>query len=492
MTEKISPLQTLLNQRGKDRNLIIKNADGMIVVNSEGIVLYVNPAAEELMGRDSERIIGQTFGYLAEDGMTNEIEIIHPGKGILYAEMRVVEIEWDENVAFLASLRDITLRKEVETELAESEHRYRSLVRTYRALFDTSPDGVIIQQTGKLLFANPAFQTIFGIENLEERMDRSIEFPIAPVDRDRVLNINHARESGKKATTAYGYTGRREDGTEFPVEATAGRFELEDKPATMVILRDVTRRKAMQEYLVQNERLAAVGQMATGVAFEINTPLSNISLLADNLLETTRNEKAIKILKQIHEQVDLTAGIIRNLQETLEHGEIPQIELIDLHEVIEEALTGMELPQWVELERRLVKEAPIVAADAAQLQEAIVHLVRNAMEALKGKKSGSVAVATQIKQDKVEMIIADNGFGIPGKHRSRIFEPFFTTKPPGQGAGLGLSLVQRNISAIGGSIGLFTELERGTAITITLPLRHRDDPYRPGVPDTYKGRGEGQ
>jgi PAS domain S-box-containing protein len=162
-----------------------------------------------------------------------------------------MEFEGEEYVC--GFVRDITERKETEKALQISEARFRTL-------FETSPDGVIIDQDGILLYANPAYQQMFGIDDLQKRLGQPYAPIIAPQDLQRVLAISAAREAGEEAPTTYEFTGKRADGVEFSVEVTAAPYEHEGRPAAMAILRDITERKRTHQALLQSEASLAEAQ----------------------------------------------------------------------------------------------------------------------------------------------------------------------------------------------------------------------------------------
>ncbi len=145
------------------------------------------------------------------------------------------------------SKRELAYREEAEEALRKSEERFRTL-------FEVSPDGVLIDQKGSLIYANPAYQRMFGISDIQSRIGMPYEPIIDSEDIERVLAISAAREAGEPAPTNYEYTGRREDGTLFPVAVTAAPFVYNGRPATMAILRDVSERKQAEEALRESEK----------------------------------------------------------------------------------------------------------------------------------------------------------------------------------------------------------------------------------------------
>jgi len=165
--------------------------------------------------------------------------------------------ESGKTIHIIGIVQDITERKRVEETLRESEERFRILI-------ETSPDGILIDQDGSLIFANSAYQQMFSIKDLSRRLGKPYSPIIAPRDRERVLAISAAREAGEVIPTTYEFTGRRADGAEFPVEVTAARLVHNEQPATMAILRDITKRKQVEEELRESEeRFRVIAETAT-------------------------------------------------------------------------------------------------------------------------------------------------------------------------------------------------------------------------------------
>jgi len=224
-----------------------------------------------------------------------------------------------------------------------------------------------------------------------------------------------------------------------------------------------------QKKLVQQEKLATIGQMATGLAHELNTPLTyimgNVELLQTQGLGETQQESLRSIGKG--------AERIQNLAQALLAFSRPaheELEPIDVNEVVER---GLELCHYhllkggVRLLKELAPSLPQVAGIANQLEVALINLVVNAIHAMDGE--GELRVATCLRGAEVEISVADDGPGIPSEIQSSLFEPFVTTKPEGKGTGLGLSTVLMVAERHGGRIEFTTAPAKGTTFRLTLP-----------------------
>jgi signal transduction histidine kinase len=248
----------------------------------------------------------------------------------------------------------------------------------------------------------------------------------------------------------------------------------------VVILKDVNVIKEQQERLRQSARLADIGQLAAGVAHEINTPLASIALRAESLLRSAKDERLQAVeafknfpryLQTIDEEIFRCKKIIGALLE-FSRARPPEKRLTDLNALAEKAaeLVGhqMKLKQ-IGLALRLQPQLPALHADDGQLRQVLIALLMNALDATPA--GGHVEIET--RQDgggTVVLTVADDGAGIPSDHLDKIFSPFFTTKPVGQGTGLGLAICHGIVAAHGGEIRVDSEVGRGTRVSLALPI----------------------
>jgi two-component system, NtrC family, sensor kinase len=243
--------------------------------------------------------------------------------------------------------------------------------------------------------------------------------------------------------------------------------------------KDVSGQREQQERLQQASRLADVGQLAAGVAHEINTPLASIALRAEALLRHVDDpglgshqafEKFPRYLRAIDEEIFRCKKIIGALLD-FSRSRPPEVRSTDLNAVCESAtdLLGhqMRLKQ-VRLDLRLQPGLARLQADEGQLRQVLVALLINALDA--SGASGTVRVETSREADGVRLVVADEGAGISPENLDKVFTPFFTTKPPGRGTGLGLAVCHGVVTAHGGRIEIQSEVGRGTRVSVLLPL----------------------
>jgi|Deesub1362B_J571_1020462.scaffolds.fasta_scaffold00565_9 signal transduction histidine kinase/HAMP domain-containing protein len=221
--------------------------------------------------------------------------------------------------------------------------------------------------------------------------------------------------------------------------------------------------------LLHAERLATIGTLASGVAHEINNPITSIMLDAERIRDEMLDEKEVKeIAKGIVKQVERIQRITRSLLMFSRHAEMEARE-VDLNQIVEESLNVLKPKlKRVTVEKRLEK-LPHVWGDPAQLQQVFVNLILNAVQAM--PDGGRLTVITRREGREVVAEVSDTGVGIPEEHLSKIFDPFFTTKKVGEGTGLGLSICLGIVERHNGRIEVKSKVGEGTTFTVCLPLR---------------------
>jgi two-component system, NtrC family, sensor kinase len=270
-----------------------------------------------------------------------------------------------------------------------------------------------------------------------------------------------------------GYAGARADAGEIP-------FLEEERELLQEIARQVgiiveargrsEERRLLEEQLRHADRLATLGKLTAGVAHELNGPIGSVLGFAELVSESPGiSEQAVSDLERIRQAALLAREIIRQLMffgRQMPPGRAP----VSVNEVVEDALAllqprlGLEA---VELVRDLAPGLPTVIAEHGQLQQVVVNLVINAVQAM--PQGGRLCVTTSAQSGKVQIVVEDSGVGMTPEIMRQIFEPFFTTKDVGQGTGLGLSVVHGIITAHGGSVSVASEPGRGARFTVQLP-----------------------
>lgn len=361
---------------------------------------------------------------------------------------------------------DRTLR-----QLAESEERYRSLV-------ELTPDAILVHAMGEILFANPMALQVFNTD-LDSLVGRSVLTLIPESEHANVQERFSRAAPGKVRAEHKMY---RLDGTQFDAEVVGTTIIFHDRDCRLLVIRDVSDRREVQEQLVQTAKLATLGEMAAGLVHELSQPLNIIRLTAEGALLFLERGKATpewqaQQLQLIADQSQRTAEIIDDIRIFSRRDNAP-LQVFDAVGAIRSALTVIEgqlRPDGIELITDLSRNPVPVRGRRVQLEQVIMNLLSNAQHALKEKRErdgdtgpSRISVSSRQAGDHLIIRVADNGPGIPAAVRERIFEPFFTTKEAGRGTGLGLSVSFGIINAMNGRLELESS-RQGACFVITLP-----------------------
>jgi signal transduction histidine kinase len=233
-----------------------------------------------------------------------------------------------------------------------------------------------------------------------------------------------------------------------------------------------------QEQLVQKEKLASVGQLAAGVAHEINNPLGTIMLLSDVLYkEAAAQDPRRDDLEMITEQARRCKGIVFDLLSFARENRV-MAQQTDVNQLIESIVaeeSAKENYAKIKVDKKLYPRLPIIQADPDQLRQCLVNLMVNAADAMTENGGGTLTITTRQRDSlHVEVCVSDTGPGMSEEVQSKLFTPFFTTKPPGKGTGLGLSIIYGIVKMHRGDISVRSQEGQGSEFTVVLPIRLPD------------------
>ncbi len=360
------------------------------------------------------------------------------------------------------------------------EHQLRRVV-------DAALDGmVVINAAGTVLLYNAACERLFGY-SAQEVLGNNVNLLMTPRDRGNhdtyirnYLRTGRARVIGKGRDV----TGRRKDGTTVPLRLSVG--ELRDdanEPLFIGTLHDLTetlrtraRIAELQSELMQVARANAVGEMGSALAHELTQPLSAVVGFVEAsaaLLDRAGGKASAKVREYMDQAVtqSLRAGdVVRLLREFTARGDTER-SVKDINVVVEETCRLATLgtaADGIDLELNLAADLPPVLIDHVQIQQVVLNLVRNSVDALSDVEAPTIAVATAPGQEAVEVVVNDNGPGLSPEIRERVFEPFVSSKP--DGIGIGLSICRTIVEAHGGRIGVDSDTDRGTAFRFSVPV----------------------
>jgi PAS domain S-box-containing protein len=372
---------------------------------------------------------------------------------------------------------ELSERKRAQEALRESEEKYSTVA-------ESSLTGIYIDQNGKILFANKTFAEIYGYSRQELVGMESWKL-VHPDDRAWIDEMRTKRLKGEKAPSEYEARGLTKDGKTIWIVRRNTRIDYGGKPAILGNIVDITESRAKEAQLIQASKMSTLGEMATGVAHELNQPLSSIQLGADffrNMATEGRQippEELAYVSEQMTQQVARAVKIIDHMRQFGRKAEI-QRERIDINQPLRAvfALLGEQLRvRGIKVKLNLEDDLPPVLADSNRLEQVFIDLVVNARDAMGDERErldvktteNTLTVTTFQEHGKIAVTIADTGPGVPDGLKEKIFEPFFTSKEVGKGTGLGLSISYGIINDYDGTIEVASEVEKGATFKITLP-----------------------
>ncbi|WP_022853626.1 c-type heme family protein [Thermodesulfatator atlanticus] len=374
----------------------------------------------------------------------------------------------DDNIEKMAaSLEDLAIEvKRIHTELKKSEQKYRSL-------FESSQDAILMwNQERKLVDINPSGLKLFGF------LDKSEALQIETIeqlfwDHQEALELLEKLER-EGQIKEFETTVVDRGGNRYQILITASKaIDLGGLVLYEGIFRDITEKKLMEKHIITTEKLAAVGQLAAGLAHEINNSLSVIKCYA-NLLTKVNNldEQAQKDLEIIKKHVKLSQDILQNLLNFSRPAEYKKA-YVNVNEIIEEVVSVFASrfkKRSISLVLDLSPEAPALFLDRDKIKQVFMNMILNAVQAI--ERDGLIEIKTIFNKARQEVVIKirDTGSGIPETIIDKIFDPFFTTKAPGEGTGLGLSVSYGIVKDHDGKIFVESKVGEGTTFTIVFPV----------------------
>jgi PAS domain S-box-containing protein len=528
--------EALRSERGMLHALIDNVPDFMYVKDLESRFLVANSHVARVVGANSvEELLGKTdFDFYpleqARGFYEDEQNVIRSGQPLYNREEKGADSAGNEidilttkvpvrdstgYVIGIAGIgRDITARKKIENELLEAERKYRGIYdNAIIGIFQSTPDG-------RILSMNQAMARIYGYDSPEEMIagvpDLAHQAYVDPKHRDDLRLL--MEKNG--ATQNFEHEALRKDGSKFWISMSAVAIRENG-----VVVRyegtgqDVTERKQLQVQLLQAQKLESVGQLAAGIAHEINTPtqyigdnvrflkdafqdikklLANYERLLSAANDNTLSREIIQevaaavklvdtgyLLDEIPKAIDQTLeGVIRvaaivGAMKEFSHPDTKEKIPLDLNHAINSTIT-VARNEWkyvADLETEFDTSLPLVSCLPGEFNQVILNLIVNAAHAIAdvvkkgGPEKGKITVQTRNCTEWIEIRIQDTGTGIPKKAQSRIFDPFFTTKEIGKGTGQGLAIARSVIvDKHGGSIHFETDEGKGTTFIIRLPL----------------------
>jgi histidine kinase len=385
-----------------------------------------------------------------------------------------IKDERGEIVAAMEMSLDVTQTKLLEEELKKSEKKYH-------AIFDNIPNPVFVldMNTLEILDCNASVKVVYGYKK-EDLLQKSFLRFFKPEEKDRYATlmktssvINQARHVNKDGDTLF--VNIRVSPSEYPGEKVL-----------LVTTSDITQRLETEQQLIQASKMATLGEMATGVAHELNQPLSVIKTASRFFMKKINKKEKIKdeilftMSEEIDSYVDRATNIINHMREFGRKSDLtPQ--KVQINETLKKAfeILGQQLKvRGIEVVWDLEQDLPLIMAEPQRLEQVFINLLINARDAIDEKWQSpqapegvkKIILKTRSSSNRIMVEINDTGTGIPKAILDRIYEPFFTTKKVGQGTGLGLSISYGIIQECKGSMKVVSNKDGGAGFILTFPI----------------------
>ncbi|MGE4297715.1 MAG: PAS domain S-box protein [Desulfovibrionaceae bacterium] len=384
-----------------------------------------------------------------------------------------------EVVAAMEMSLDITPRKQLEQQLAVSEKKYH-------AIFSNIPNAVLVldEQSLDILDGNERAMLLYGVPHDQLRGMAFPDFFHEEDRQDAALRLR--RGDGLDQVRQVAADGRR-----FYVSLTVSPSEYSGRRVLLASATDITRRLEAEQQLIQASKMATLGEMSTGVAHELNQPLSVIQTISSYLMRKLRRNEVIdaaafqEMAEGINANVERAAKIINHMREFGRKSDLKTTP-VDVNGVLEKAMEifreQLKLRN-IDVEWRLAPDLPAIQAEPNRLEQVCINLFLNARDAIEEKWAGwpapegdrKIEIATSRLRGQVVIEVSDTGAGIPKAIAEKLFEPFFTTKEVGKGTGLGLSISYGIVKDYGGTITALTRQGGGARFVITFPVPDDQD-----------------
>ena len=542
VSERQRAEESLRQSRQEFKDLFDNAPVGYHEIDAEGRLVRINNTELKMLGYSAGELLGQFVWKISAEEETSRRAVLAKLNGELSQSNgferqfrrkdgsifpvlicdQMLKREDGAITGIRASVQDITVEKQIEQVLA----RERDLLQ---ALMDNLPDYIYFKDVNsRFIRINRAHARHFGLQNPDDAIGKSdADFFSTMEARQKLVDEQCLLTTGKPILGLVEKVDRV-DGTRWVSSTKVPIYGTDGKVTGLVgISRDITaakqaemERQAMEAQLRQSQKLESIGQLAAGIAHEINTPTQyvgdNTRFVKDSFADILKVLKSHEELLAAVKANDVTPELVSRCEGILKAGDLDYLS-VQIPTAIEETLEGIERiskivramkefshpgnkekhpanlnkaiestvtvarNEWkyvADLELKLEPDLPPVPCFLGEFNQCVLNLIVNAAHAIGDvvkKKPGSkglITVQTRLDADHVEVRVTDTGTGIPESVRPKIFEPFFTTKDVGKGTGQGLAMIYGCIvKRHGGTVTFETEVGKGTAFIIRLPLK---------------------
>ena len=488
----------LADSQVKFKSFIEHAPDGVFIMNKAGQYLEMNEAVCSITGYRREELVKMTLHELITEtsqekwtsflmkffntGTANaELTFKHKNGKIRWCTVDGVRLSDEQYLCFS---KDITQNKMAADALMKSEEKYRTLL-------NASPEGIIIVDLkGIITDVSEIGIELYGSDSQNELVGKHIlRFLPAGLKAKFREIYNKTLEEGLVQSVELKLLNKNKVAFISEISTTLIQGKNAESIAFMIVIHDITHRKKLERQMIHNDRMTTLGEMATGIAHEINQPLNTLSILFDNMLFAASKEDSLpksyleKKTQKIYDNIFRIKTIIDHVRVFSRSQEDAIFSSFELNESIKNAVSMISEQfrhKLIELEMSVKESLPLSYGNTYQFEQVILNLLINskdAIEELETKLGRTIEKKIEISayQDCKQIIVEvkDNGIGIKPEELEKIMLPFYTTKEAGKGTGLGLSITFGIIKEMKGEISFQSEPNKGTKVTIKLPVAKR-------------------
>ena len=469
---------------------------GYLTINKESKIFEINLKGARLLEDERSNLIDSNFKDFVDKEMVSVLDYfldqIFENKTSTGCEIKLktkvgksvfVYLEGsvgDEKPKCFLSMVDITELKMAQLALKESEELYHSLLRT-------SPDGILITDlTGRITEASDVAYELLG--NRENSKIENLHF-IRFIPKTSLKDIVKIRQAIKREGMVQNLELKlkRTDNSEFIGEISCSQIKGQDGKlkAYMTDIRNISERKLLEKQIRHSERMAGIGELATGMAHEINQPLNTISLSIDNIIYSMDNKTLTdnylkNKINKVFDNISRIKNIIDHVRTfSRDHEDFGQLEF-DINKSIKSSISMISEQmshKGIELIFNESELIPIIKGNTHRFEQVMLNLLINAKDAIEEKKikenknfDKRIDITTSYLNNQIKIEVKDNGIGMPTEIIDKVLLPFYTTKAPGEGTGLVLSISYGIIKELNGEIEIQSEVTKGTIIKIIIPI----------------------
>jgi hypothetical protein len=493
-------------------------ADPVFVKDGNRRYLYVNRAECELTGVSREQMIGKTstdfFPSEQANVFTANDDLVLNGEKENVSEEGVVDAQGKPhtmvtkkrllcdkagNKSIVGVMRDMTEWKRSEEALRASEEKFRLISENVADLI------AVLDLRGRRVYSSPSYKKVLGDPDQLRGSDSFVE--IHPEDRERMKAIfGETVRTGVGQRSEYRFVSG--DGRIHSIESQGS--VIRDKHGTiinvLVVSRDVTEQKALEQQFLRAQRLESLGTLASGIAHDLNNVLAPILLGLEILKKSVSGESGLRTLQTLEKSAQRGRDIVKQVL-TFGRGIVGERGMLQLRHIVKDTVSIIEetFPRSIEVKEIAPKDTWTIKGDATQLHQLMMNLCVNARDAM--PEGGTlrislenVTIDPQYARMNLEaregrfvlLVVEDSGTGITPDTMDRMFDPFFTTKATGKGTGLGLSTVHTIVKNHEGFIKVYSDIGKGTAFRVYLPATEDSIPSAGKESDVKLLEGQGE